>query len=275
MVSGPGEHVGFGIADGGMHGGARSLQAAAEARGVTFQLGSDVERIITSSGRVAGVALANEEQIPADAVVFNGDVSALATGLLGERLKKAAPKISSTERSLSAITWCVSTPTSGFPLDFHNVFFGDDYANEFGSVFERRGVTAKPTVYICAQDRAPGATAVEQDRLLLLVNAPADGDLGHPDQDYIDGVQARAMAVLNASGLRLNLDEAVMTGPVQFHDLFPATGGALYGRANHSPFASFQRMGSERDVPGLSFAGSSVYPGEGVPMATMFGWLAA
>ena len=68
---------------------------------------------------------------------------------------------------------------------------------------------------------------------------------------------------------------AVVTTPSDFNALFPATGGALYGRANHGQMASFARPGSRTVVPGLYLAGGSAHPGPGVPMATLSGRLAA
>jgi 1-hydroxycarotenoid 3,4-desaturase len=67
----------------------------------------------------------------------------------------------------------------------------------------------------------------------------------------------------------------VLTTPQEFAALFPATGGALYGRATHGWRASFQRPGSRSALPGLYLAGGSTHPGAGVPMAALSGRLAA
>ena len=70
-------------------------------------------------------------------------------------------------------------------------------------------------------------------------------------------------------------EASVVTSPTGFHELFPATGGALYGRANHGATGSFRRAGAAGRVPGLFLAGGSIHPGPGIPMAAMSGRLAA
>jgi hypothetical protein len=88
------------------------------------------------------------------------------------------------------------------------------------------------------------------------------------------GTQSGAPGSLRPEGGRGASDErADRSGRLQ--PLFPATGGALYGRANHSPFASFQRPDNRTKIPGLYLAGGSVHPGPGVPMAALSGRLAA
>ncbi len=270
------EQEGVWLVRGGICRVADALREFAEAKGAQFRFETSVAEIAVAQGRAAGVVLETGENVQADAVVFNGDTQALATGLLGGGVRDAVPPIAPEERSLSAITWCIKAETSGFPLHHHNVFFAEDYAREFDAVFKERTITEAPTVYICAQDRGEAADGVPTDgeRLLLLVNAPPDGDR----QDFAAlkaSVEERAMALLRACGLEIDRRAEVVTTPYQFDQLFPATGGALYGRASHGMTASFKRPSAVTKVPGVYACGGSVHPGAGVPMAAMSGRLAA
>jgi len=259
------EQDGVWLVRGGMRAVADALRGLAERQGAAFRFDADVTRILIEGGRATGVELAGGERIMADAVLFNGDEAALPG--LGAPAKKPA------QRSLSAITWCVNAPSSGFELAHHNVFFAEDYAAEFQAIFDRREITAAPTVYICAQDRGLGAPPPgTPERLLLLINAPADGDTRDFDaQEHA----ARTHALLAACGLRIGPGGQVATTPGGFNTLFPATGGALYGMASHGSTATLKRSGARGRLPGLYLAGGSVHPGPGVPMAAMSGRLAA
>ncbi|MEQ8967901.1 MAG: phytoene desaturase family protein [Azospirillaceae bacterium] len=264
---------------GGMHALARALAGLAETLGARLRYSAPVTRIRVEGGRARGVVLENGERLEAGAVVCNADVAALSSGLLGDGARRAVPRQSPARRSLSAVVWTLKGRVDDFPLAHHNVFFCDTYRAEFDDIFRNARLPRAPTVYVCAQDRGE-ATAVpdgSEERLYLLVNAPATADTRPPPESEIESCRDRALALLDRCGARLSFDPAaaVTTGPAEFARLFPGTGGALYGRATHGPIASFARPGSRSRIPGLYLAGGSAHPGPGVPMAALSGRAAA
>ncbi len=262
--------------EGGMHALAACFQRLAERAGANFRFDTGVSRIEPATSGPHRVVLANGDSLEADAVVCNADVAALAAGLFGAQAQRAAHAPSPQRRSLSAVTWCLDSPTSGFPLTRHNVFFSADYAAEFDDIRRQRRLPRSPTVYVCAQDRDDTAAPTRTDRLLCLINAPADGDSAPLTDTALAEASEATFALLARCGLTIDRKQApILTTPTDFHRLFPATGGALYGAATHGPFASFQRAGARTRIPGLYLSGGSVHPSAGVPMAAQSGRLAA
>lgn len=268
------EQEGVWSVEGGMHEVAKAFARLATEKGAEFRYKTPVKKICIKHGAVEGVMLTNDEIVTCDRVIFNGDANALATGFLGDKATPSVRSHDKSARSLSAITWAACVETAGFPLARHNVFFSRDYRQEFATLTET--YPTDPTIYICAQDRLDGNDRDDlgRERLLILVNSPANGDgalVPHAD------IETAMRRKLNDCGLALNwqIGSIMTTTPHGFANLFPATGGALYGRASHGWLASFQRPGAQTKIKGLYLAGGSTHPGPGVPMAALSGRFAA
>jgi 1-hydroxycarotenoid 3,4-desaturase len=272
------ERDGVWLVKGGMYRLVAALGALAAEKGVAIRCGADVSRIDIERGRASGIVLADGERIAADAVVVNADPASLPRKFFGDAAARAVPDVKEDARSQSAITWTLQARTGGFPLSRHNVFFSQDYKAEFDDVFDRGRPPETPTVYVCAQDRdAEDAPPRGPERLLCLINAPADGDRKTYSEAEIAGWSRKMWSRLQACGLQVQTPETApaVTTPDRFNTLFRGTGGALYGQAVHGSMATFRRPGSATRIPGLYLAGGATHPGAGVPMAALSGRLAA
>lgn len=269
------EREGVWIVKGGMQRFAEALATYAERLGVVFRFNAYVSHIETRAGSVTGLRLQSGERISATAIVCNADPAALTEGLFGQPASRALGPANPAQRTLSAITWAAQGTTSGIALKRHNVFFSDDYRAEFDALLKRRASPSDPTIYICAQDRDDRDGTLDAERLLILANAQPHGDTHPLTQAELDQCEANMLTRLRRCGLKLSASAITRTTPTDFNTLFPATGGALYGRATRGWAASFQRPGARTRIPGLYLAGGGVHPGAGVPMAALSGQLAA
>jgi 1-hydroxycarotenoid 3,4-desaturase len=272
------EQAGVWLVEGGMARLPEALARAAAAKGAGFRYGSPCAEITIARGRVDGVTLDGGERLAADHVIVNADPSAVAEGRFGAAVTSAVARMPARARSLSAVTFALEAETGGEPLRRHNVFFSSDYAAEFRAL-EAGRLPEAPTVYLCAQDREEGGVAAEPvpERLFAIVNAPARGDGPPFTPEEIDSCRTRTFDLLDRCGVkaRPTSNSTATTTPADFERCFPATGGALYGRASHGWNGAFRRPAARTKIPGLYLAGGGAHPGAGVPMAALSGRLAS
>lgn len=256
---------------GGMIALARAIAAAFTDAGGVLITGQSVVALESDGQRVTAVRLADGTHLGARHVVFNGDPSRIAEDHLGDALRGAVPPHGEPASS-SATTWSMLARPEGLALAYHTVCFGDDYAEEFDALFERRELPRRPTVYLCAPDRLTAMPSAAE-RVFCLVNAPA----GLPRDAPSDARCRAAMETsLDACGLRLAaVGPTITTTPTDFAVRFPGTQGSLYGPATHGATAAFRRQSCRTAVPNLWLVGGATHPGAGLPMVTLGGLWAA
>jgi len=272
------EAAGVNILEGGMTSLARALESLCKARGVRFQYGTRAASIDLTGGVADGVILSDGTRLSARAILFAGDPAALAQGLLGPGARAATTARKVANRSLSAWVWTFAARPEGMELSHHNVFFADNYRDEFDDLFRFGRLPRDPTLYLCAQDRdAQDRPGQPLERFQIIMNAAANGDTHTPTSEERQACEKRVFTRFRDAGLKLEppTDPKALTTPAEFHKLFPGAGGALYGTNPHRMNATFERPRARSAVPQLYLAGGAVHPGPGVPMAALSGRHAA
>ncbi|WP_210610647.1 phytoene desaturase family protein [Priestia flexa] len=236
--------------------------------GGTLILNEAVEKVQVENKKAVGVELESGEKLPADSVIVNGDLLQAYPSLVDEEDRPHFTNkiVSKFEPSISAYVILAGTKNRNDSLIHHQVYFSDDYKNEFYELFKKKQLPSDPTIYICNssytdKNVAPG------DNLFILVNAPA----GVTNDD---GYEQVIYEKLKRFGVDITSTLACekIINPRWIEKQFGAYKGALYGISANRKVDSFLRPSNvSKDVRSLYFVGGTTHPGGGSPMVTISG----
>ncbi|RYF79013.1 MAG: phytoene desaturase, partial [Chitinophagaceae bacterium] len=180
-----------------------ALHQLAVKKGVAFHFNSPVHRIINFEGSAKGIVV-DEQNIYADVVVSNADVYFTYKNLLN--IKSKAKKVLKQERSSSAVIfyWGIN---QNFPqLGLHNIFFSEQYQQEFQHIFNYKKLYSDPTVYINITSKEEAGHAPQgKENWFVMINVPAN--TGQNWQSFVDAARAN---VLQKLGRMLGTDVAAL-----------------------------------------------------------------
>jgi phytoene desaturase len=251
---------------GGMISITNALYKLASKKGVRFHLGTSVNRIVTDKNRVNGIET-SKGYYPAEIVVSNADVYFTYQHLLGDH--KKAKRLLRQERSCSGQIFYWGMKRSFPNLHLHNIFFSQDYQQEFKSIFKDGKLYDDPTVYVNITSKMESGQAPEgKENWFLLINAPARME-SNQQKDRLD--LRKAVIKKLSSILKEDIETAIETeeylDPLRVEQRTGSYLGALYGTSSNTRMAAFLRHPNfHSSCKGLYFCGGSVHPGGGIPL---------
>ena len=264
---------------GGIHALVRSLEAIARRLGVHFHYGARVDGIAVRNGAVTGVDVGGIHHAH-DAVVSNADAVATMTQLLPRVGKTSARRIARYARlepSCSGLVFLWGVRGRQERLVQHNIFFSENYAEEFADIFQRRIPPRNPTVYVSITSKTDAADAPEDaENWFVLVNMPYLTEENRAAD--VGTVRTAVLRRLRAAGVDIEANiafEEVIT-PADLEHRFAANRGSIYGISSNTRGAAFLRPQNRiSDPKGLYLCGGSAHPGGGVPLVLLSGKIAA
>lgn len=252
---------------GGMISVTKALYSLALKKGVQFYFNAPVQEIIKEGKSVKGI-IANGKDLYADVVVSNADVYFTYKQLLNK--ESIAKQILKQESSSSAIVFYWGIKKEFQQLNLHNVFFSNNYKEEFNSIFKTKTVYADPTVYINITSKCePGVHApAGKENWFVMVNVASDVHMS--EATAINTYRKNIITKLNRI-LQINIESLIETEailhPRKIEEETASYAGAIYGTSSNSRKAAFLRHPNFSDTfQGLYFTGGSVHPGGGIPL---------
>ena len=264
------EHnIGAFYPDGGIYAIAASLVKLAEELGVEFRYNEPVKQILTTGRSITSVET-SQGKYKADVVVSNMDIVPTYRRLLPNQ--KAPEQTLQQPRSSSALIFYWGIKRSFPELHVHNIFFSQDYKEEFEHIFKYKSISPDPTVYINITSKAdPLDAPTGNENWFVMVNVPHN-----QGQDWEQLTKATRQAVLQKLSKMLGTDvetlieEEQVLDPLLIESKTSSFGGALYGSSSNNRMAAFLRHPNfSNKLKGLYFCGGSVHPGGGIPLCLL------
>ncbi len=255
---------------GGMYRIPKALERLARELGVKFLTDSEVETIVVENKKAVGVK-ANGEVLAADFIVSNADAIETYRNLLPAKNKKYQNR----EPSCSGFVLLLGVKKQFPQLAHHNIFFSDDYKDEFDAIFKRRIPAENPTIYICATSRTDDSQAPHgHENLFVLVNAPYTSekfDWRNEKQNYRNLI-IKKLESFGLKDLESSIDYEQIITPGDFESKYRANRGSIYGISSNGIFSAFLRVPNKsKDIENLYFVGGATHPGGGIPLVLLSG----
>ncbi len=263
------EHgIGAFFPEGGMFNITKSLWQLAQRKGTRFHFSQPVEKIMVENKAVKGLVVKGK-LIPYDLIVSNMDVFYTYKKLLPDQ--KHPKRSLNQQKSTSALIfyWGINRR---FPeLDLHNIFFSEDYREEFRHLAEGK-IFEDPTVYVNIGSKySPEDAPPNTEGWFTMINVPYNQ--GQDWKTMIKAARSNIIAKLNRI-LKIDLGSLIICenslDPRSIEQKTSSHLGALYGSSSNNPFAAFIRHPNfSRKIKNLYFCGGSVHPGGGIPLSLL------
>lgn len=253
--------------DKGMFSIASALFKLCKDLGVIFHFKTTIEKISVENNIANGVFV-NKEIKFFDVIICNQDIYFVYKKLLPQRY--VLKSFLTQERSSSALIfyWGIN---KGFEnLNLHNIFFSNNYNEEFKNISENNQIYKDPTVYINITSKMTRKDAPNNcENWFVMINTP--NDKGQDWESLIAKARNNIIKKINRV-LKINIEDYITCEEILTPQLIESTTqsfrGSLYGSSSNSRVSAFFRHPNfSNRISNLYFCGGSVHPGGGIPLA--------
>ncbi|MCH2234321.1 MAG: phytoene desaturase family protein [Crocinitomicaceae bacterium] len=180
-----------------------------------------------------------------------------------------ASKYGKQERSSAAVVFYWAVDAEFDAIGLHNIFFTEDYKNEFDQIFNRNEFPSDPTIYVHNSSAISSSDApAGKQNWFVMINTPA-GKV--PTEEELKNIRNTIFKNLKE---RHGFDVA---DKILFEEYWTAKGlesdtgaigGALYGASSNGKRAALKRHPNKSTkYDNLYFCGGTAHPGGGIPLA--------
>ena len=178
-------------------------------------------------------------------------------------------KYSQQESSTSALIFYMGVKKSFPELGLHNIFFSEDYQEEFKILFKKKEVAVDGTVYVHISSKLNPEDAPEGgENWFVMMNVPAGIEIEDEEKAAIREAILTRLEKALGKDIKPYVETELSWKPTQIAADTGAYLGAVYGAASNRKTAALTRHPNfSRKYKDLYFCGGTVHPGGGIPLA--------
>jgi phytoene desaturase len=259
------------FARGGMGAVVRALVKLLQDMGGTLRLNAEVVRIEVANKRVTGVTLLGGEQVQADLVVSNADVSWTYQRLIApeHRGKNTDRRLRNMRYSMGLFLIYFGTSRTYPDLAHHTILLGPRYEGLLDDIFKHKRLAGDFSLYLHAPTRSDPSLAPAGHECFYVLS-PVPNLEGKVDWKveatrYRDRIYEHLEKTC-VPDLRKHLVTERLFTPLDFESQLLSWKGAAFSfEPRLTQSAWFRPHNRSEDVEGLYFVGAGTHPGAGLP----------
>ncbi len=257
------------FAEGGIQRIISALHKLATDIGVTFEMGTSVDRIITEAG--SAIALSTDKgQRKFNLILSNADVHTTYTHLLPELFPPK--RYMEQPRSSSVIVFYWGMNRTFEKLGLHNMFLSNNSNEEYRYLFRENDLYEDPTVHLTISSKMNETDApTGHENWAALISVPHDTGQDWPALVALS--RKRVIRKLNGI-LKTDIEPYIVfesvLDPQKVKTETNAAFGAVFGNSSNGMFSAFLRHPNFSSKLGnLFFCGGTAHPGPGIPLCLL------
>ena len=157
-------------------------------------------------------------------------------------------------------------------MGLHNIFFSENYREEFDTIFSKKIIYADPTIYVNITSKHTATDAPAGcENWFTFINVPNNS--GQDWNKLVNEAREKMIEKLNRilkTDIRPLIECEIILDPRVVEARTSSAFGAIYGNASNNKFAAFMRHPNfSKEIKGLYFCGGSVHPGPSIPLCLL------
>jgi 1-hydroxy-2-isopentenylcarotenoid 3,4-desaturase len=237
--------------------------------GVTYHLNSEVSAITHEGQRATGIMLKDGSTIAADSVISNADLHFTETSLVDPTVQTYPERYWQKKQSgISALLLYVGVKGELPALEHHNLFFVDDWQDNFAAIYDRREVPEHASLYVCKPTASdPSLAPAGHENIFMLLPLPTDVALTTDEREALADRCLAQLGVMAGEDVSERIVYKESFGPADFEQQFHAWEGTALG-ASHTlkQSALWRTPNKSGKLANLFYVGGNTLPGIGLPM---------